>query len=52
MIIDFRYHIASLVAVFLALGVGILIGGAILGNTTLQRELGQIEENLDRKSVV
>ena len=46
MIIDFRYHIASLVAVFLALGVGILIGGAILGNTALQKELVQIEENL------
>ena len=46
MIIDFRYHVASLVAVFLALGVGILIGGAILGNTALQKELVQIEENL------
>ena len=48
MIIDFRYHVASLVAVFLALGVGILIGGAVLGNAALQRELTEIEENLSK----
>jgi len=46
MIVDFRYHVVSLAAVFLALGVGILIGGAILGNAALQKELGQIEQNL------
>ncbi|NLG84931.1 MAG: copper transporter [Firmicutes bacterium] len=46
MIIDFRYHVASLVAIFLALGIGILIGGALLGNTALQKELGQIQEDL------
>lgn len=46
MIIDFRYHLASLIAVFLALGLGILIGGAVLGNPALQRELSSIEENL------
>ena len=32
MIIDLKYHIASLVAVFLALGIGIFIGSAMLGN--------------------
>ena len=48
MIIDFRYHVASLVAVFLALGIGIIIGGALLGNATLEKELGQIQEDLAR----
>ncbi len=32
MIINLKYHIASLVAVFLALGLGILVGSAVLGN--------------------
>ena len=32
MIIDFRYHIASLAAVFLALGLGILIGSSLLSD--------------------
>jgi hypothetical protein len=31
-VIDYKYHIISLVAVFLALGVGILIGSMALGN--------------------
>ncbi|MCL4514132.1 MAG: copper transporter [Firmicutes bacterium] len=35
MIIDMRYHIASLVAVFLALGLGILIGSTMLGDGLL-----------------
>ncbi|MGE5529053.1 MAG: copper transporter [Patescibacteria group bacterium] len=48
MIIDLRYHVASLIAVFLALGMGILIGGALLGNATLQKELNQIEQSLAR----
>lgn len=46
LIIDFRYHLASLISVFLALGLGILIGGAVLGNPALQKELSSIEENL------
>lgn len=32
MIIDLKYHIASIVAVFLALGIGILVGTALIGN--------------------
>ena len=32
MIIDFRYHIASLVAVFLALGIGVMIGSLVVGD--------------------
>lgn len=38
MMVDMRYHIVSLVAVFLALGIGILIGAAVLGNDTLVEE--------------
>lgn len=51
MIIDLRYHIASLVAVFLALGLGILIGTNLLGNDVMVNVLKQasdkIEKNLD-----
>lgn len=42
MIIDLRYHITSLVAVFLALGLGIVIGSSLLGDEKLfeqQRKL-------------
>ncbi|MFZ5640524.1 MAG: copper transporter [Bacillota bacterium] len=51
MIIDLRYHIASLVAVFLALGLGILIGTNLLGNdvmvNTLKSASDKMEKNLD-----
>lgn len=43
MIIDFRYHVVTLVAVFLALGLGILIG-ANLGKTVNL----QFEKQIDR----
>ncbi|MDA8235213.1 MAG: copper transporter [Clostridia bacterium] len=39
MIIDMKYHIASLVAVFLALAMGILIGTTFLGNDAIIRQL-------------
>ena len=45
MIIDLRYHVASLVAVFLALGLGIIIG-INLGKTInlqFEKQLGQLE---------
>ncbi|MGI6037047.1 MAG: copper transporter [Limnochordia bacterium] len=32
MLVDFRYHIGSLVAVFIALGIGILVGHGLLGS--------------------
>lgn len=47
MIIDLRYHIASLVAVFLALGVGIFIGSTILGNDTIVRQQEQLTKRLE-----
>lgn len=47
MIIDLRYHIASLVAVFLALGIGILVGSSILSVDTLEKQQEQIAERLE-----
>ena len=43
MIVEMRYHVASLVAVFLALGLGIVIG-ANLGRTVNL----QMEKQIDR----
>ena len=38
--IDFRYHLVSLIAVFMALAVGVVLGA------------GPLQGTLDRKSVV
>lgn len=46
MIIDLKYHIASLVAVFLALGLGILIGTSVLGSDTLIENQNKIIASL------
>jgi Copper transport outer membrane protein, MctB len=35
---DFRYHVASLAAVFLALGIGILVGTAFVGTTVVRQQ--------------
>ena len=43
--IDFRYHLVSLVAVFLALAVGIVLGSSVL-NGPLTRTLQHAEANL------
>src|SRR5207302_1677982 len=57
LVIDFRYHIVSIVAVFLALAIGIVLGSTELqgplynrlNNTTakLQNELGQASSQRD-----
>lgn len=47
MIIDYKYHIASLVAVFLALGIGILIGSTLLGNDALIDYQKQVTNKLE-----
>ena len=52
MFLSLKYHIASLVAVFLALGLGILIGSAVPGNDTLFRQqqqqlLGKLESRME-----
>lgn len=38
MIIDMKYHVASLAAVFIALGIGILVGTTIIGSDTLMHK--------------
>ena len=46
---DIRYHIASLAAVFLALGIGILVGTAFVGAPVVQRQtalIKRLEENV------
>lgn len=48
MIINFRYHIASLVAVFLALGIGMLIGSTMLSDNGLNERQDQIAERLEQ----
>lgn len=51
MIIDLKYHIASLVAVFLALGIGILVGSAVLGdnvNDVIMRQQQQMVDDLNK----
>jgi Copper transport outer membrane protein, MctB len=49
--INFRYHIVSLTAVFLALGVGLLLGTTFLDDALedqLRGDLEQLEKDLDR----
>ena len=40
---DFRYHVASLASVFLALGVGVVIGTAFVGTPVMNRMEGRIK---------
>lgn len=45
--IDFRYHLVSLVAVFLALAIGVVLGAGPLGQelaTTLEQQVGELRE--------
>jgi len=48
---DIRYHISSLVAVFLALGIGILIGSTIIGDDLLINEQRQMIDRLEQDFV-
>lgn len=50
MIIDFKYHITTIVAVFMALGIGIVIGSLIVGEsfvTTVVNEQENIVQKLE-----
>lgn len=49
MIIDLKYHIASLVAVFLALGLGILIGSTVSGGDAIIEQQQQIADKLEQQ---
>lgn len=49
--VDFRYHLISIVAVFLALGVGLLIGSGLLGERLvegLRNEVGDVRATNQR----
>lgn len=47
MIINFKYHIASLMAVFMALAVGILIGSVLPGDNALLNQQEQLSDNIE-----
>ncbi|HWP95891.1 MAG TPA: copper transporter [Syntrophomonadaceae bacterium] len=47
--IDLRYHITSIVAVFLALGLGVLIGSTIVGNNVLVDQQKKMIDSLDQQ---
>ncbi len=49
MLVDGKYHIASLVAVFLALGLGVLIGITAFRDDTLVRRQESIIANLEKQ---
>lgn len=49
MILDMRYHLASLVAVFLALGLGILTGTSISSDSRILREQAALIDNIERQ---
>src|SRR5512132_4402933 len=50
--INFRYHIVSIIAVFLALGVGLLLGTTFLDDALedqLRGDLEELEQDLDEQ---
>ncbi|MFW6021941.1 MAG: copper transporter [Halanaerobiaceae bacterium] len=48
MIINFRYHVFTITAIFAALGLGILIGSSIIGNDGILAEQKFIIENISK----
>src|SRR5690554_8050769 len=46
MIINFRYHIFTITAIFAALGLGILIGSSIIGHEGLVEEQEKLINNI------
>lgn len=47
--IDLRYHIASIVAIFLALALGILIGSTIVGDNLIVEQQKKMIDNLEEQ---
>lgn len=47
--IDIRYHIATLVAVFLALGLGILIGNGLVNNDVISEQQSKLIDQLKQE---
>ncbi len=50
MVIDLKYHLTTIIAIFFALGIGILVGSAMIGDDGIVREqqklIVQIEDDL------
>ena len=46
--INFRYHLVSIVAVFLALGIGIIMGTAVIDRAVVDR-LERQQDDLDKR---
>jgi hypothetical protein len=46
-VVDFRYHLISIVAVFLALGIGILLGSGLLGERLVEGLEGEVRDVQD-----
>lgn len=52
MIIDIKYHIASLTAVFLALGIGILIGTSMIGSDTITKQQKNMIDGIEKEFTI
>ena len=46
---DIRYHIATLIAIFLALGVGILVGSTVVGSDVLNDQQKKMIDQLEKQ---
>ena len=46
---NLRYHIASLVGVFLALALGLVLGGLVVGQGTMEQQQGALVEGLRKE---
>lgn len=52
LVVDFRYHLVSIIAVFLALGLGILMGTAVLNDAlvdSLKKDIETLGERVDAR---
>jgi hypothetical protein len=52
LIIDIKYHIASLTAVFLALGIGIVIGTSMIGSDTITKQQRNIIDGIEKEFTI
>ncbi len=52
MIFDIKYHIASLTAVFLALGIGILIGTFMIGGDAVSKQQKDMIEDIEKQFAI
>lgn len=50
--IDFRYHLISIIAVFLALGIGVLMGSAFLGDPIIRSFKNQAQDLTSKNSTL